>query len=819
MFSRNKQAMGKIKKDKSQTWKPLKLEGAFFAEGIDGLIGIEELTDYSLEKGTKKRKATRSDDKSDKGNKKKKAQKLDDQIDNDEEDEHSAQKKKLRAAVKGEKVKPKKKKQKLDDKRGVKQSDLIEEESGIGSDSESNLDKNGHEVDAEDGCLVNPDNLKSDINVHSWTSLGVPEILVKALADQGFQAPTPIQALTLAPAILGRRDILGAAETGSGKTLAFGLPILNGILEAQRKEADKVNESNNSTETGDQDWNKLGESENEDDEDILSMDELSNEEYSDSEHDYVTKESEEDNEEESDFEEREEIVSDELLNAEGIGCVRAIDNIMINDSRGSPKKPLYALILTPTRELAIQVKNHLVKAAKYTGIRIAVVVGGMAAVKQERILSKSPEIVVATPGRLWELIQEGNAHLNQVDDVKFLAIDETDRMVERGHFQELHSLLEKINMNGEKMKTRQTFVFSATLTMVHDIPQHLSKKKNKHRHKIQKFTPEQKLKKVIEMIGISNPKVVDVTKQSGTAASLTECRIACTIDHKDYYLYYLLKRHAGRTLVFCNSIGCVRRLATLLEILECNPLPLHASMQQRQRLKNLERFQANENGVLIATDVAARGLDIPNVEHVIHYQVPRTSEGYVHRSGRTARAQKEGITILLMEPSEMQYYTRLCKTLGKTQDIPTFPVVDRLLIAVKERVNLSREIDRLELLCRRDNAQKGWLHKAVEDMDLVLDEDQLESTMEVQESADLKRQLKARRRQLKSLLAKPLFPKGFSGKYLDSSIEFQLDQGAQKAVDVMKQAIEEKPKKNKKIIPGIPKPKRFSKLKFSRKRK
>ncbi|XP_046738712.1 ATP-dependent RNA helicase DDX24 isoform X2 [Diprion similis] len=810
--------MGKIKKDKSNTWKPLKLEGAFLAEGIDGLIGIEELTDYSLEKGTKKRKATRSDDKSDKGKKKKKAQDLNDQIDDDEENEHSAQKKRLGAAVKREKVKPKKKKQTLRDKRGVKQPDIIEEESGIGSDSESNLDKNEPKVDAEDEILVNPGNLKSDINVYSWTSLGVPEILVKALADQGFQAPTPIQALTLAPAILGRRDILGAAETGSGKTLAFGLPILNGILEAQRKEVDEINESNNSSETGDQDPSELKESENEDDEDIHSRAESSNEEDSDSE-DFIQRESEEDNEQESDFEEREEIIGNEMLNAEGIGCVRAIDNIMINDSHGFPKKPLYALILTPTRELAIQVKNHLVKAAKYTGIRIAVVVGGMAAVKQERILSKSPEIVVATPGRLWELIQEGNTHLNQVDDVKFLAIDETDRMVERGHFQELHSLLEKINMNSEKMKKRQSFVFSATLTMVHDIPQHLSKKKNKHRNKIQKFTPEQKLKKVIEMIGISNPKVVDVTKQSGTAASLTECRIACTIDHKDYYLYYLLKRHAGRTLVFCNSIGCVRRLATLLEILECNPLPLHASMQQRQRLKNLERFQANENGVLIATDVAARGLDIPNVEHVIHYQVPRTSEGYVHRSGRTARAQKEGITILLMEPSEMQYYTRLCKTLGKTQDIPTFPVVDRLLIAVKERVNLSREIDRLELLCRRDNAQKGWLHKAVEDMDLVLDEDQLESTMEVQESADLKRQLKARRRQLKSLLTKPLFPKGFSGKYLDSSIEFQLDQGAQKAVDVMKHAIEEKPKKNKRITPGIPKPKRVSKVKFSRKRK
>lgn len=111
---------------------------------------------------------------------------------------------------------------------------------------------------------------------------------------------------------------------------------------------------------------------------------------------------------------------------------------------------------------------------------------------------------------------------------RFLAIDETDRMVERGHFQELHSLLEKINMDSEKMKKRQTFVFSATLTMVHDIPHHLMKKKNKQRSKIHKLTPEQKLQKVIEMLGISNPKIVDVTKQSGTTILIPYFLFRCS---------------------------------------------------------------------------------------------------------------------------------------------------------------------------------------------------------------------------------------------------------------------------------------------------
>lgn len=95
----------------------------------------------------------------------------------------------------------------------------------------------------------------------------------------------------------------------------------------------------------------------------------------------------------------------------------------------------------------------------------------------------------------------------------------------------------------------------------------------------------------------------------------------CQIQQKDYYLYYFIQRHPGRTIVFCNSIDCVKRLSTLFGILQCTPLPLHANMIQKQRLKNLERFRDNSHGLLIATDVAARGLDIPNVDHVIHYQV------------------------------------------------------------------------------------------------------------------------------------------------------------------------------------------------------
>ncbi|XP_014207809.1 ATP-dependent RNA helicase DDX24 [Copidosoma floridanum] len=615
----------------------------------------------------------------------------------------------------------------------------------------------------------------------AWSALGVPTVIAKALLEQGFREPTTIQTLALPPAILGRRDVLGAAETGSGKTLAFGIPILHGILELKRREGKLV-----SSASGKFRERSLDEPES-------SSDEADREQMSDRGSSGL----------------REKLPD---LRKRGIGLVKVIDNVSIegfDDDTPKPTKPLYALILTPTRELAIQIKDHLTKAAKYTDIKIAVIVGGMAAVKQERILSHGPEIVIATPGRLWELIDEGNPHLSQINSIRFLVIDETDRMLEKGHFQELHSIIERVN--SKDSSKRQTFVFSATLTLVHELPDYLQRKKIRNsRSKIYKLTPGQKLQKVIEMLQIKNPKVIDVTKGTGTADNLTECRIACTIDHKDYYLYYFLKRHTGRTLVFCNSIGCVKRLATLFGILNCEPLPLHASMPQRQRLKNLERFQANNNGLLIATDVAARGLDIPSIEHVIHYQVPRTSEAYVHRSGRTARAQKEGITVLMMEPSEKHHYSNLCKTLNRTEDLPTFPVIDRLLIAVKERVNIAREIDKLELTCRRDNTKKSWLQKAAKEMDLLLDDDEFDHPMEEMETADTKRQLKARRHQLEKLLKKPFFPKNFSGKYLDSSLQISLEQNSHKAIDIMKQAIEERPSLKKKVTTSVSKRKNIA---------
>ncbi|KAF5301320.1 hypothetical protein FQA39_LY10718 [Lamprigera yunnana] len=663
------------KEIKGVNWKPVDYEGSLVNTDLQGLIRFEECVDYETPNIMKK-----------------------------------AKKRKL-AKVEQNATKNKKKKKKVKQKKTISEFAVSATEPNKGLPLSTEI------------STVKPEKGEKLI---AWSGFGLHPTILRAIEEQGFEQPTKIQELSLPPAVLGRRDILGAAETGSGKTLAFGLPIITGILKI--KEIALNNGSMNAI--------------------------------------------------------------DDQVDEHSIYDVEEDDEFV---PKSNIQKPLYALILTPTRELAVQVKNHLAIAAKYTGIQVAVVLGGMAVVKQERILSKGPEIVVATPGRLWELIQEGNPHLSQVDSIRFLAIDETDRMLERGHFKELHSLLERINFDENKRKCRQNFVFSATLTLIHELPKYLLMKKKLHTKNsknILNLTSKQKLQKIVDILGVTDPKVIDVTQKTGTAESLSECRLTCNINEKDYYVYYFLQKHPGRTLIFCNTIGCVKRLTTLLGLLGCNPLALHASMQQRQRLKNLERFRDDEFGILIATDVAARGLDIPCIEHVLHYQTPRTSESYVHRSGRTARALRQGITILLVEPSELPNYLKLCRTLGRNEDLPIFPVQTNLLNAVKGRVNLARRLDKLDLVVRKNKSEVGWLEKAAADMDILI-EDNNARKQESKEAQKCKKAAEIKRKELAKLLAKPLIPKGFSGKYpLSDDTMVNLVQSSEKkseaAIDVLK---------------------------------
>ncbi|KAI6067809.1 ATP-dependent RNA helicase DDX24 [Aix galericulata] len=528
-------------------------------------------------------------------------------------------------------------------------------------------------------------------DVSAWKDLFVPKPVLKALSYLGFSAPTPIQALALPSAIRDNMDVLGAAETGSGKTLAFAIPMIHSVLEWQKSNSSMSRNDSVSKESHQHHDETRWENEDE-------AEKLTHQQVEDS--------------------------GDEDDASFATGCVKVLENAELDSSdKGHAvglhkKRPLLGLVLTPTRELAVQVKHHIDAVTKFTGIKTAILVGGMAAQKQERVLNRKPEIVIATPGRLWELVKAKHPHLSNLRQLRCLVIDEADRMVERGHFLELSQLLELLNDSQYNPK-RQTFVFSATLTLVHQTPTRVLQKKN-----AKKMDKKTKLEMLMEKVGIKGkPKVIDLTRKEATVETLTETRIHCDTNEKDYYLYYFLLQYPGRTMVFANSIDCIKRLSSLLSILNCDPLPLHANMHQKQRLKNLERFAERESCVLLTTDVAARGLDIPNVQHVIHYQVPRTSELYVHRSGRTARAANEGLSLLLIGPDDLINFRKIYKTLEKSEELPFFPVETKYMTSIKERMNLARQIEKAEFFNSRAKQHDSWLQQAAE----ALEEEKLVS--------------------------------------------------------------------------------------------
>ncbi|ELU02510.1 hypothetical protein CAPTEDRAFT_152919 [Capitella teleta] len=602
----------------------------------------------------------------------------------------------------------------------------------------------------------------------AWMNLFVPEKVMLALGEQNFVQPTPIQIESLPAAIRDRRDIVGAAHTGSGKTLAFAIPILNGIMKLKEAAENELNQQLD------------GEEENEDDE---ILDEEEPEESAESDGD-------------EEVEEKAEAESSEET------------------------KPLYALILTPTRELAIQVKNHIEAAAKYTGITCMAVVGGMSVQKQERLLRRGPEIVVATPGRLWELYSELSNHLSKMPKIRFLVLDEADRMVEKGHFEELEKILGTINSDAENEKRRQTFVFSATLTYTHKAPERLFMQKKKKKLKVTELSIEKKLEVLMGQVGMrERPKIIDLTEKQRTAETLTEARINCSAKERDLYLYYLLQQYPQRTLVFCNSKDCIRRLISIFTLLKCCPLPLHADMQQRQRLKNLDKFKGNPRGLLLATDVAARGLDIPGVEQVVHYQVPRTTESYVHRSGRTARACNEGLSVMMVAPDDLQNYRKIVKSLNRDADLPIFPVESDFVASLKPRVSMAWSIDLEEHKVNKHKRENNWFEKQAKEMDIDLDEDLLNDLGDSYEQARNRDKVYAMRASLDSLLSEPVIRAKQSGKYLTQTGKLYLPYMSSKhATDTVKSmkkvkgSNEEITKKEDKTVKGGKKRKRKEKF-------
>eukprot|EP01117_Protostelium_nocturnum_P019264 TRINITY_DN8308_c0_g1_i1.p1 TRINITY_DN8308_c0_g1~~TRINITY_DN8308_c0_g1_i1.p1 ORF type:complete len:782 (+),score=368.78 TRINITY_DN8308_c0_g1_i1:112-2457(+) len=447
--------------------------------------------------------------------------------------------------------------------------------------------------------------------------------------------------------------------------------------------------------------------------------------------------------------EKEEDEEEEVVEEEG-----ELGELITTVKNKKKENYLRGLILTPTRELAMQIYKHLISVAKYTNIKIVPIIGGIALPKQQRLLSGSPDIVVATPGRLWDLISQNMApYISDIRSLEFLVIDEADRMIQPGSYQELTSILETLPITSKKTDEsknefkRQTFVFSATLTTEQD---ELRKRSSKTTLDI--LLDKLSFQRKIEVINLSRKELL--------ADTIQEMKLECMLEDKDVYLYYFLQCYTGKTLVFVNSIQCIHSLVSIFECLNVKIFPLHANMQQKQRLRNLERFTDNENSVLVATDVAARGLDIPNVDHVIHYHVPKHREVYIHRSGRTGRANKTGVSVAFVQPTEVVNFNVICQSLQKERRIVKKMIIDHSLIPeARERVNLARQISKLSDSQTSNKVSDSEFKKLAKEMEVELDTDLLnEQNDEVSRVKAHKDNTKktALRAQLKTKIQRPL---------------------------------------------------------------
>ncbi|XP_072985430.1 DEAD-box ATP-dependent RNA helicase 13 [Typha latifolia] len=446
--------------------------------------------------------------------------------------------------------------------------------------------------------------------------------------------------------------------------------------------------------------------------------------------------------------------------------------------------PLRALVITPTRELALQVSDHLKEAAKFLDIVVVPIVGGMSSEKQERLLKRRPEIVVGTPGRLWELMSAGDQHLVELHSLSFFVLDEADRMIENGHFHELQSIIDMLPViNGYveqssqstptcktvpilQRKKRQTFVFSATIALSDNF-----RRKLKRGLSIPKSSMSDNLSSIealSERAGMRpDAAIVDLTNASIVANKLEESFIDCSEEDKDAHLYYVLSVHGqGRTIVFCTSIAALRHISSILRILGINVWTLHAQMQQRARLKAIDRFRGNENAVLVATDVAARGLDIPHVRTVVHYQLPHSAEVYIHRSGRTARASADGCCIALISPSEKTKFFSLCKSLSK-ESLRQFPIDDAYMPEVMMRLSLAHQIDNITRKNSQENAKNNWFKRNAESVELALEvsDSEEDRVKDYKTKKITSANLKKLQQELNDHLMRPLQSKSFSRRF------------------------------------------------------
>ena len=367
-----------------------------------------------------------------------------------------------------------------------------------------------------------------------FADFGLAPEIQRALTDQGYEHPTPIQAQAI-PVVLQGRDVMGAAQTGTGKTASFSLPILQLLMPHA------------------------------------------------------------------------------------------------NASMSPARHPVRALVLVPTRELAVQVADNVKAYARHTPLRATVVFGGMDMKPQTEILRRGVEIVIATPGRLLDHIEQKNVSLGQV---QMLVMDEADRMLDMGFLPDLQRIINLLP------KSRQNLMFSAT------------------------FSPE--IKKLANTF-LNNPLTIEVARSNATAEKVTQIVYKVDEDAKRDVVEHLIRsRNMKQVIIFSNTKIGASRLSTHLEKRGVKASAIHGDKTQQERMAALEAFKNGEVEVLVATDVAARGLDISDLPAVINYDLPYNAEDYVHRIGRTGRAGASGDALSVYSDKDERLLADIEKLIKQT---------------------------------------------------------------------------------------------------------------------------------------------------------
>lgn len=376
-----------------------------------------------------------------------------------------------------------------------------------------------------------------------FKDLNISAPILRAVQDEGYLSPTPIQEKSI-PIILRGQDIIGCAQTGTGKTAAFSIPILQ-ILSAE----DKINRS----------------------------------------------------------------------------------------------KKIRCLILTPTRELAIQIQESLENYGKYLPLRSGVIYGGVGQTSQTNMLRKGVEILVATPGRLLDLMQQGYISLNGID---LFVLDEADRMLDMGF---IHDIKKVIKVIPEK---RQTLFFSATM------PKEI---------------------RVLANTILSNPEKVEVTPVSSTAETIDQKVFFVNKGNKINLLFDILKNEdIKNVLVFSRTKHGADKIVRALKKNNITSEAIHGNKSQNARQNALNSFKLQKTRVLVATDIAARGIDVDELQYVINYDIPNISETYVHRIGRTGRAGSSGSAFSFCQSDEKPFLKDIEKLIGlkiPVDDNHNYPLV------------------------------------------------------------------------------------------------------------------------------------------------